>query len=68
MTRSERQRTWRQRRATGLTVLQTPVPHYQVVEALIAAGRLSIADALDKRRVEHAAAEVLVEWAKDWTK
>ena len=49
-----------------LAVLKVPVPAYDIVQALIESGRLTVAEALDRQRVEHAIAEVVVEWAVPW--
>jgi hypothetical protein len=47
-------------------ILNVPAPEYSLIEALVEAKRLTVAEALDRRRVEHAAGEVLDEWAKRW--
>jgi hypothetical protein len=54
------------RQALGVTVLQCTVEHYRFVEALIAAGRVSVADARDRRLVTRAANEVLEDFARPW--
>ena len=47
-------------------MLKVPVPAYDVVQALIESGRLTVAEALDRQRVAHAVAEVVVDWATPW--
>jgi hypothetical protein len=59
-------RAYRQRRRRGECVLRIVVPECAIAEFLTAAGRLTEAEALDRRRVEQAAAEVLVELAARW--
>lgn len=59
-------RAYRQRQRAGLVMLRVPVPQYQVVEYLIATGRLTVGEALDRRQVEHAVAEVVVDLAARW--
>ena len=39
---------------------------HPVMEALLASGRLSDAEGLDRARVEREIAEVLAEWAARW--
>ena len=57
---------WRQRRRLGLCVLKVPVVEYDVVQALIEAGRLTPAGALNRLEVEHSVAVILNEWAQHW--
>jgi len=64
--KSRRQAAYRQRQALGATVLQVTVEHYAFVEALIAAERISITDALDRRQVTRAANDVLADFVKRW--
>jgi hypothetical protein len=61
-------KAYRARQRAGLAVLKVPVPSYDVVQALIESGRLTVAEALDRQRVEHAVAEVVVEWTAPWKK
>ena len=49
-----------------LPVLRVPVPFFDIVTALIEAGRLSPAEALDRRRVEAAGGEIFAEWSRLW--
>jgi hypothetical protein len=63
---SRRQRHYRQRRAVGVTVLRVMVPRYDFVESLIESGRLTVAEALDRRLVERAAGEILESVTKRW--
>ena len=64
--RTQATRTWRARQRAGVAVLRVPVPSFDVVEALIDAERMTVAQALDRRLVEHAAGQVLAEWAARW--
>jgi hypothetical protein len=59
-------KAYRARQRAGLAVLRVTIPQYEVTEFLIASGRLSEAEALDRRRVENAVAEVVVELAARW--
>lgn len=59
-------RDYRARQRAGLSLLRTPVPHFELVTALIESERLTPAQALDRRQVERAAAEILVEWSRRW--
>jgi hypothetical protein len=59
-------RAYRQRQRLDLAVLRVTVPQYEIAELLIASGRLSVAEALDRRRVECAVAEAVVELAARW--
>lgn len=63
---AERQRRWRRRRACGIAVVKVVIPTYETAEALIAAGRISVADALDRRAVGRALSEVIVDWSQHW--
>lgn len=66
MSAATRTKRYRQRRATGVVVLQVPALEYPLVEALLTTRRLTVAEALDRRRVAHAAAEVLHDFARRW--
>jgi hypothetical protein len=67
MTRnSAKVKAYRARQRAGLAVLKVPVPEYDVVQALIETERLSVGGALDRQRVEHAVAEIVVEWVRRW--
>jgi hypothetical protein len=68
MRSGDKVRAYRQRQRAGLAVLKVPVQHYDLVQALIEAERLSVDAALDRHRVERAAAEVLNDFAKAWLK
>ena len=63
---ANKQRAYRRRQAAGLAVLGVPVRHFEFVDGLIAAGRLGVEEALDRRLVEREAAEILAEWARRW--
>jgi hypothetical protein len=59
-------RDYRIRKKHGLCVLKITAYEYGLLEYLIESGRLTVADALDRRRVEHAVSEVLAELAARW--
>jgi hypothetical protein len=59
-------RLYRQRQRMGQVVLKITVPEYAVAEFLVSSGRLSAAEALDRRTVERAIAAVVVELAASW--
>jgi hypothetical protein len=65
MSAAERQRRRRERERRGEEVLQVPVRTNPVVEALLKSARLTEEEALDKRKVEAAVAEIVTEWARD---
>lgn len=66
MTPAEKQRRYRQRRATGLQVYKIPVVPDAVITALLETGRISPIDALDRAKVEFAVAQVVADFAKRW--
>jgi hypothetical protein len=51
-----KQRNYRKRQACGLAIVQVPVRQYELASALIASGRLTVSEALERRAVEHAVA------------
>lgn len=59
-------RAYRARQRAGLQVLKVTVPQFVVAEFLIASGRLTVAEAIDPRRVERAVAEVVADLAAQW--
>jgi hypothetical protein len=59
-------RAYRQRQRAGLAVFRVTALEYDLVQAMIEAERLSVADALDRRRVEHALAALVAEWSARW--
>jgi hypothetical protein len=59
-------RRWRARQRAGLIVLKVPALEYDLVQAMIESERLTPAAALDRRKVEQAAASILMEWAERW--
>jgi hypothetical protein len=61
-----KQRAYRKRLACGIAVLRVPIQHHELAEALIASGRLSIAETLDRRAVEHEVALLVEEWRRQW--
>jgi hypothetical protein len=66
MTKAERQRRWRQRRARGVRRLSVDVEADEFTVALIEAGRLTEDEALDPVEVGKAASDVLSEWSHRW--
>jgi len=65
----ERNRRSRQRRKEGLRVWQLELPDQAaeaMITALIASGRLSESEALDRRRVASELARQLVWWSEHW--
>jgi hypothetical protein len=65
MTAAARQRAYRARVRKGEALLRVRVGH-PVIEALIVSTRLSEAEALDRRKVASAVADVVEEWAQHW--
>lgn len=63
---ADRTRRYRARQRAGISILRVPVPDYDLIEAMIEAQRITVAGALDRKQVEHAAGEVLAEWASHW--
>lgn len=63
---ARKQATYRKRQRAGLAVLRVPAPSYELTAALIASGRLTAAQALDRAQVERATGEVLSEWSRAW--
>jgi hypothetical protein len=61
-----KKRRYRRRLRDGLVVLHLEMVEADLVEALCLAGRLSEAEAVRRSALEHAAAEVLAEWAARW--
>lgn len=61
-----RNKRYRARRATGIVMLTLPAREYELVEALLTTERLTVVDALDRRRVAHAAAQVLDDFVRRW--
>ena len=66
MTAREKQKNYRVRSALGLAVLKVDVELIPLIESLADPGRLSLGACLERRAVEHAAAEILYEWAQKW--
>jgi hypothetical protein len=63
-----RQQRWRQRQATGQIVVTVTIPQHEVVEALIAAKRLTAVETFDRQKLARAVGEVVVEWSQQWAK
>jgi hypothetical protein len=64
--RARKQRNYRRRQANGVAVLRIAVKHHELVEALIASGRMNDAEALDRGRVERQVGRLLDEWRATW--
>jgi hypothetical protein len=54
------------RRATGLCVYRVVAVPHSVINALIETDRINEADALDRRKVEFALAELISDFGKRW--
>ena len=63
---ARRQREYRDRQRRDLAVLDVAVNYNGFAGTLIAAGWLSEAEALDRRRVAAAAASIIAEWQRRW--
>jgi hypothetical protein len=59
-------KNYRARQRAGLAVLKVTVRHYDLVQMLIEAGRMTAEEALDRRRLEHVLAEAVDHWIKRW--
>jgi hypothetical protein len=64
----QRQRRSRARRRQGTVVLHVEAHEFRLVDALLAAGRLSDGEGLDRRSVEVAVARVLKDFVERWMK
>ena len=64
MSSSRNTTAYRKRQRVGLAVLRVSVWHYDFTQALIESKVLDVAEALDRRLVERAAGEVLMEWTR----
>jgi hypothetical protein len=67
MSKRERQARWRARRRLGRRVVTVDLDELDVIEALIASGRLDEAAALNPQAVADAIGEVVSEWSRHWT-
>lgn len=61
-----RQARWRERQRKGRAIFRIEADHDSVLLALIETGRISEADALDRRKVEAALATVLADFGRRW--
>jgi hypothetical protein len=61
-----RQRAYKTRQRHGEAVLALRCEYFPLVEALLASGRISEADALERGQVESAVAEVVRDWIARW--
>jgi hypothetical protein len=59
-------RRYRARRRAGLMAYQIVCNEFELIEALLVAGRLTEREALDRHAVERATGEVVSEWAQRW--
>jgi hypothetical protein len=64
---ADRQRAYRRRQNDGEAVLPVRTAYNRLCEALIASGRLSEAEALEREAVTAAAAAVLDDFIDRWT-
>jgi DNA-binding GntR family transcriptional regulator len=60
----DRQRRQRERERQGLVVLKIEADEHALAAALIAAGRISEADALDRKHLQATVSELLRAWAE----
>lgn len=65
---AERQRRRTMRRKLDLKLFTIPADEFRLSEAMLASGRMSEADALDHRLVEHALTEVVADFIDRWTR
>jgi hypothetical protein len=63
---ARRQQSWRKRQRQGQIVLPISVPEEEVAEALIATRRLTEPEALDRKKLARAVAEIVTEWVRQW--
>jgi hypothetical protein len=63
---SAKVKAYRARQRAGLVVLKVAVLEFETLQALLEAGLLTVGEALDRRRVEHAVGRVVVDWARQW--
>jgi hypothetical protein len=64
--KQRRQNHYRQRRRANLVLLPVPIDEFALANALIESGRLSIADALDRRRVSQVVSQLLADFTQRW--
>jgi len=62
-----KQRAYRRRLACGKAVLRIEAPLYPLIDALLAAGRISEVEALDRHAVERQVGAIVEEWRRGWT-
>jgi hypothetical protein len=63
---AQRKRAYRSRQRDGRIILRVEAKGYELTTALIESGFVSEAEALDRRKIECAAAVVLDRWARRW--
>lgn len=66
MTKAERQKRWRQRRARGLRHVGADVEELPYLGALLESGLIGEDQVLDPEAISRATAEVLNEWTARW--
>ena len=62
-----KQRVYRRRLAHGRAVLKIETAYYPLIEAMLAAGRISEVEALDRHAVERQVGAIVEEWRQGWT-
>lgn len=62
---SKKQQNYRQRQRAGIAILKVPVDHLTLADAMIASGRLSASEALQRNATEGATAALLDQWARE---
>lgn len=61
-----KQKNYRRRLVSGVAVLKIEAPILPLVEALLAAGRLTHEQALNRAEVEREVAAIVEAWRKEW--
>jgi hypothetical protein len=62
---SKKQKSYRERLRRGIVILKVPADHLALAEAMIASGRLSVSEALQRNATEGATAALLDQWARE---
>lgn len=68
MTPAQRQKLRRARARRGKAVLRPSVDYFAFIDVLLESTRLTEQEALDRRKVDEAAAAVLEDWIAKWRK
>jgi hypothetical protein len=61
-----RQRRSRARRRAGLVLLKVEADEHRLAEALIACGRVTAAEGLQRSRIEQEVSELVQDWITRW--